>query len=70
MKWLVEHTMVCQACATRDMVMRQLQKQHEKDKPSPHAPMWHDGRVVSVRPAGEADLRAAAKGQRATVTRV
>lgn len=69
-KWLVDHTLVCQACATRDMVMRQLTKEHENDKPSRFTPMWADGRLVTVRPANGSDLRAATKGERSTVTRV
>lgn len=61
--WFVDHTIVCQACATRDSVMRGLDEEHE------HDPTWRDGRIVSVRPATEAVLRAANKGDFATQTR-
>jgi hypothetical protein len=67
--WMVDHTLVCQACATRDMVMRQQEKLHEKDPVIPGVPSWGDGRIVSVRPATEADLRDARKGKRQTLTR-
>lgn len=62
-RWMVDHTLVCQACATRDMVKRDLEKKHEKDD------RWTDGRIITVRPASEADLRAATKGKYATATR-
>jgi len=68
-RWYVDHTMVCQACATRDMVLRGLEKQHEKDRAQPNTPAWSDGRIVTVRPASEADMRAATKGKAATLTR-
>lgn len=61
--WMVDHTTVCQACATRDMVRRQLEQKHENDKPSPGVPDWADGRIITVRPASKADLRGAETGR-------
>lgn len=67
--WLVDDTLVCQACATKAMVERQKLKAHEDTSDVLGKPRYEDGRLVSVRPATEADLRAAKKGSLATATR-